>query len=552
VLITALVIVVVSKNTLTDGMGILSLRGLEYLAYAVEGSYNAIDGEFSYHDGSMYKGDVNLTPTEDTLDGFVDGENADVTLIWGNTRVATSVISEDGTRPVGTEINEDVYETLQRGENYETTGITIAGQNYFAVYVPLEDADGQVVGAIFAGRPSEKVSDYISEHMTKILIYAIILMILFAISDAFVARSIAQSVVRCSNAVRKISTGNLTHKVSQKSLRRHDEIGDMAHSIQDLIGEMRGIVGNLKKSSGMLMESGNSLDDMAGQSSAAADELSHAVEDISKGAVSQAEEIEIASKEIETMGSVIHSIVNNVGSLTDASKTMSSAGDASSETMQELSESNDRTTSAINRIGEQIRMTNASIEKIGAAATLITNIADQTSLLSLNASIESARAGEAGKGFAVVAGEIQKLAVQSDEAAAEIQQIIDSLLSESEQTMSAMKEVEALIVEQQEKLDDTKERFNEVSDGITVSREGTDMIRDNAGSCDSARVQVEDVITNLSAIAQQNAASAEQTTASMEELNAIINMLAQASGDLKKLAGNLNQEMAFFQLEEAS
>jgi methyl-accepting chemotaxis protein len=78
------------------------------------------------------------------------------------------------------------------------------------------------------------------------------------------------------------------------------------------------------------------------------------------------------------------------------------------------------------------------------------------------------------------------------------------------------------------------------------------MIRDNAGSCDSARVQVEDVITNLSAIAQQNAASAEQTTASMEELNAIINMLAQASGDLKKLAGNLNQEMSFFQLEEAS
>jgi methyl-accepting chemotaxis protein len=216
--------------------------------------------------------------------------------------------------------------------------------------------------------------------------------------------------------------------------------------------------------------------------------------------------------------------------------------------MQELSESNDRTTVAINRIGDQIRLTNASIEKIGAAATLITSIADQTSLLSLNASIESARAGEAGKGFAVVAGEIQKLAVQSDEAAAEIQQIIDTLLAESEQTMVVMKEAEELIAEQQEKLNDTKTRFNEVSDGINVSREDTNVIRTNASSCDNARAQVVDVIANLSAISQENAASAEETTASMEELNATINMLAEAAGNLKVLSEELNEEMNFFQL----
>ena len=133
-------------------------------------------------------------------------------------------------------------------------------------------------------------------------------------------------------------------------------------------------------------------------------------------------------------------------------------------------------------------------------------------------------------------------------SAAEIQQIIDTLLAESEKTMVVMKETEGLIAEQSKKLDDTQSRFSEVSDGINVSREGTDVIRDNASSCDSARAQVVDVISNLSAISEQNAASAEQTTASMEELNATINMLAEAAGSLKKLSVELNEDMDFFKI----
>ena len=346
----------------------------------------------------------------------------------------------------------------------------------------------------------------------------------------------------------EVADGRLNIDVDNCVLKRGDELGQMGSALENLIQKLRAIVGGLKQSSDTLYNSGNSLDEMAGQSSAAADEISRAVEDISKGAVSQAEEIETASQEIATMGEVIENIVSNVGNLANTSQNMTAAGDASTITMQELSDSNDRTTAAIARIGEQIRMTNASIEQIGAAATLITSIADQTSLLSLNASIESARAGEAGRGFAVVAGEIQKLAVQSDEAAAEIQQIIDTLLAESEQTMAVMQEAEELVAEQQQKLNDTKSRFHEVSDGISVSREGTNVIRGNASSCDRARAQVVDVISNLSAISQENAASAEETTASMEELNATINMLAEAAGSLKVLSEQLNEEMNFFQM----
>lgn len=548
-LVSVLLTVLYARNSMISGMQEEMIDGLVLLADAVKGSYETIDGDYRLgDDGCVYKGDANLTASPEALDSYTYNSDADTTLCWGKTRMVTSLQGEDGSRPVGTDIDDEVWETLQRGETYKTADIRIMDRDYYAVYLPLTNSDSTVVGTIFAGRPCESIALYINEKVNSLIALAAVLLVICLIGGYVTANGIAKALVAASHALAELAKGRLSVTVDQCVTKRTDEIGQMGAAAVSLIERLRDIVGNLKHSSDTLFQSGSSLDAMAGQCSTAADEISRAVEDISKGAISQAEEIETASMEITTMGEVIESIVSNVGSLTNTSQSMSAAGDASSVTMQELSESNDRTTEAIARIGEQIRMTNASIEKIGEAATLITSIADQTSLLSLNASIESARAGEAGKGFAVVAGEIQKLAVQSDEAAAEIQSIIDTLLREAEQTMAVMKETEGLVAEQQVKLNDTKQRFHEVGDGINVSREGTNVIRSNASSCDSARVQVVDVISNLSAISQENAASAQQTTASMQELNATINLFAEAAGNLKSLSEELNEGMNFFQM----
>lgn len=549
VIVTMLVIVIFSRNSMVDGMQEEAIDGLFLLGEAVRGSYESMDGEYSLgDDGCVYKGEENISYSEHALDVYTEGSDAELTLCWGKTRMVTSLQYEDGSKVIGTDISDEVWATVQKGEIYRTSHIEIEGNAYYGVYLPLDNQDGTVVGVLFAGRPSEDITEYINKKVAALTAISIIVLLICLVIGYLIANGIAKATVAAAKALFEVAEGRLNTDVDECVLKRKDELGQIGNALENLIQKLRTIVGDLKQSSNTLYDSGNSLDEMAGQSSAAADEISRAVEDISKGAVSQAEEIETASQEISTMGEVIESIVHNVRNLTDTSQTMTAAGDASTLTMQELSESNDRTTAAIARIGEQIRMTNASIEKIGAAATLITSIADQTSLLSLNASIESARAGEAGRGFAVVAGEIQKLAVQADEAAAEIQQIIDTLLTESEQTMAVMQEAEGLVAEQQLKLNDTKSRFHEVSDGISVSREGTSVIRGNASSCDHARAQVVDVISNLSAISQQNAASAEETTASMEELNATINMLAEAAGNLKVLSEQLNEEMNFFQM----
>ena len=97
-------------------------------------------------------------------------------------------------------------------------------------------------------------------------------------------------------------------------------------------------------------------------------------------------------------------------------------------------------------------------------------------------------------------------------------------------------------------LNATKDSFVDVSDGIAVSRQETSVIESNADSCNEARKQIDDVVTNLSAISQQNAASAQQTTASMEELSATIGTLADTANDLMKISEQLNMEVSFFKV----
>lgn len=548
--IISLVLMFYARYSLSSGLQTEALDGLKLLAQALKSSYTTMAGDWRLdEDLNLWKGEENLTAIMDEIDSYVEGSDADVTICYGKTRRITSLRdSSTGERILGTDISDEVWAAVQRGETYETTDIVINGLDYVAVYIPLEDASGKVIGVVFAGQPLTSVNEFISSKVLAFVGISVIMLIIMFVIGLISASSMTNAIVRAKNVVEVLASGDLGAKVEDRILTRSDEIGDMGRAVKSLKDKLNGIVGNLQKTAGTLFEAGNGLEEMARQCSNTTDDVSRAVEEISKGAVSQAEEIQNASNEIVAMGEVIEEIVENVNDLTEASDAMSRAGNESTDTMRNLSESNDRTSSAIGNIGNQIRLTDESIKQISMATELITSIASQTNLLSLNASIESARAGEAGRGFAVVATEIQKLAVQSNDAAVEIQQIIGNLMSESQKTMEEMREAEVLMREQQEKLNDTKEKFGEVSTGIDVSREGTQQIRVCADSCNSARASVIDVISNLSAISEENAASAEETTASMEELNATINLLSEEATKLKDISESLNEEMKFFKM----
>ena len=547
--VVAIVIFVMAANNQKAGLINEAIKSMEYVATSAKAGFELIDGKYSVDaNGDFWKGGANLTKQPDKIDAFIEGYDADITICYGKTRKVTSIIdNETGERIVNTDIADEVWNVVKTGKVYSTSDIKINGMKYVAVYVPIKE-DGDVVGIVFAGQPREYIDDYVSKSLMQFTVVAVVVMLVVSVIAVGVARTISKSLLSVKEAIIKMSDGHLNIELDSGAMARGDEIGDIGRAVQSLIDKLRNIVIELEKSAMALNETGDTLDEMAEQSSKAADDISCAVEDISKGAVSQAGDIQTASEEIANMGQLIEDIVLNVANLTENSAKMLSASNYSAITMDELGKSNDKTTDAIRKIDTQLENTNEAVSKIGEATMLITNITSQTSLLSLNASIESARAGEAGKGFAVVASEIQKLAAQSDEAAKEIQTIIDTLQAESAKTVEEMQQAMKLVDEQQTKLNDTKNGFEDVKKGINQSKADTETIKGSTYSCDSARAQINDVVSNLSAISEENAASAQETTASMEELNATINMMAGTARDLKELSNTLIKNMKFFKL----
>ncbi|MDE6923745.1 MAG: methyl-accepting chemotaxis protein, partial [Acetatifactor sp.] len=367
-LIIAAGLTLFARSSLVDGLETQALEGLNMLANATMAGYNNMDGDYRFENETFYKGETNLTAEMEELDNYVSNSEAAVTVCFGPTRVMTTLTdASTGQRIVGTNVSDAVWETVQRGEVYTTTHITINNADYAACYVPLQNPDGTVVGIVFAGKPRAEIDEYIDMKVSHILALAVILSVLFAGMGYFLASRIANCLIRTKGALENLATGDLNTNVDPSILRRRDELGAMGDALNNLIAKLKNIVGNLLNSANELNEAGESMDQMASQCSDATDEISRAVDEISRGAVSQAEEIENASGQIVSMGNQIESIVECVGRQSTVSTTMSNAGTASMRTMHELSDSNDKTVAALNSIAQQIQLTNESVQKIGAA-----------------------------------------------------------------------------------------------------------------------------------------------------------------------------------------
>ena len=407
---------------------------------------------------------------------------------------------------------------------------------------------GDIAGE-YAEYKNTELQNEIKKTLSLSVVVAVIATVLCVIYGVTTALKIAKATNNIKDTISKLSQGDLTTDVDEKILKRGDEIGDMARGTDGFIKTLREIVGRIQKSATSVLSSGDDLESMASQSSQTADDIAHAVDDVSKGAVSQAEDIENATMRVNEMGTIIETIVDNVAALNGTSADMQDAGNQAAAIMQELSESNNKTVEAVMGVARNVEATDESVQKIQDAVQLISNVASQTNLLSLNASIEAARAGEAGRGFAVVASEIQTLSEESNSSAQRISEIVKGLSDDSKASMSMMEEVKRRLSEQSEKLEQTMQTFQNVTGGIVTSREGAQNINEEAQDCDRSRNGVVDIISNLSAISEENAASTQQTTASMQELNATIALLAESAKNLKGLAEGMNEACEFFKLD---
>ena len=548
--VAAVILNIYSVNTMRSEMEKESLDGLENVAMTISANLEKIDpGDFHVEIGVLKKGDAAIGESEDFLDSFVEGKDVALTIFYGDVRYLTTIKDAGGSRVVGTTCTEEVrVNVLDQGKHFTATDVVINGEPYYAAYVPIIADDGSVDGMVFAGEKSAEVNAMIAQKSVTQSVITILMCALGAIISIFFTRAMIRPINAVRGNLEQMAQGDMNIVMQPAALKRKDEVGDMARALDSTIAELRNVIGEIGKIAADLLVAGDELEATSAQTSNTADEISRAIEDVSKGAIAQAEDIEVATAKVSEMGEGITMIAESVGNLNRSADSMMDADDASEEIIKDLARSNDRTTQAIRDVSSKVNATDESVGKIQEAVTLIASIASETNLLSLNASIEAARAGEAGRGFAVVASEIKKLAEESNASADRIAQIIQQLSADSRATVAVMQEMEEIVAQQQEKLDETRAKFSEVSEGIRVTIEEADLIRANTDTCNGSRAQVVDVIQNLSAISEENAASTEETTAAMQELNATVNLVAQSAKNLQKVATELEQNIRFFRL----
>lgn len=376
-----------------------------------------------------------------------------------------------------------------------------------------------------------------------------VIMLVIAVGAAILVGSrISTPIERLEKSLEQIADGNLTFQVDTKYMGRGDEIGKISRALKSVHSSLNSMVGSINSLAVKLGEDNKSFGSYFDTLAENIASINQAVEDIAQGAASQASDTETVSRQVKELEYVIDKENSSVVQLEQAVTSMTDYSGSAVDNIEKLSDISGKTNLAIEFVNAQTQETNSSVENIQRAIEVITNIAEQTSLLSLNASIEAARAGEQGKGFAVVAEEIRKLADESNKSASEINEAVVKLISNSGLSVEKMEDVSQNVQEQTICLKDTREAFENLYKEIKSVEEVSGSISMQTEKLSELKTAVSDSINSLASVVEENAASAEETSASTNLLNEGIYGSKKNLEELAELNTSLNEEIGRFNI----
>ena len=515
-------------------------------------AYNQHSGSYLRADnGDVWKGGYNISKSESLLDNIKEESGMDVTFFYGNERIMTSAKDRDGHRILGSPAGEKIVEkVLKGGENYFSSSVSLDGTLNYGYYIPVyqKGTDSEPIGMIFAGVDKQAKDNTINGIILMVLFSVIFVMAACIVIAVIMSVSITRSLQKGISKVQKVADGELGSPIEEKLLKRNDEVGDLAKAIDTLQKALQNIVSKIAQSTDNIKMAANELGVTAKDTNYTMKQVEDAVSSISENITEQAKSTKTTTDNIVLMGDQIGRTSEEVGLLNQNADVMRKSSEQASYTIQQLRQINDKVKESINTITRQTNLTNESAQKIQAAIGIISSIAEETNLLSLNASIEAARAGESGRGFAVVASQIQKLAEQSNSSSCEIEEITNTLISNSDEAVEIMRQVHEIIDSQSQNMSDTEKIVSEVMDGINTSLEKIEKIEYATEQLESSRNRIVETVEGLSDIAEQNAASTEETFAQTSQVSNTFEQIEAKADQLKQIADELSDIMQHFQL----
>jgi methyl-accepting chemotaxis protein len=380
------------------------------------------------------------------------------------------------------------------------------------------------------------LANRINNIIIGLVVVSIILSSLFIM---LFANKFTNPLLKISEQLNIISSGDFSVKLDNKLMDRNDEIGVLGNGINQMQDDLKNLASQIKGSSDTLSSTFDNVVKMTEENKNTISEISRAINEVAISADDEAREIEEGASNVQDLSESINLVSDKIQHIKQLAIKSNRNNDVGLDTINTLIEKSKEVQSSVTHVNTMVLEMDKMAEEIGVITDTIANISEQTNLLALNAAIEAARAGAEGRGFAVVAEEVRKLAEQSNASTQTIKDIIDKIQVQSKTALEGITQAREITSEQDASVAMTQSSFQEISSSIEELSEEVNGVETYNEDMNMKKNKLLDMITNLSALSEETAASTEEVAASSEEQNAsmesILNYVINLNSTVEEL-----------------
>ncbi len=415
------------------------------------------------------------------------------------------------------------------------------GKDYLFIYSRFEGMPGVICSLI----PKSTILNEVRGIKTLSMVFVTLACIVALGIVIIITKVITDTIKSLNQPISQAAKGDLTVKFNTN---RKDEFNTLTKGISDMITNMSNLIGEVQGVGGTVNNSAKHLSFTSRELLEATRGISATIDDISGGIIHQAEDAEHCLSQMSGLAGQINQLYDNTNEnekIADYTRMITADG---IHIIEELNDKSKATSEITQDVILKIQEFETQSKKIESFVNVINEIASQTNLLSLNASIEAARAGDAGRGFAVVAEEIRKLADQSMNAANQIKKTVADIALKNRETVATAEKAEEIVESQTGALNKTIDVFNNISNHVNDLAKNFKDILLRINNIETVKEETLNSIQNISAVTQQTAASSEEMNATALIQTESVERLRESAIVLEKDAIKLEEAIKIFKI----
>lgn len=522
-----MLIVLIPMTILCVGISLIASNfAEEALIRANEVQLRLAVGGYMTADESVYNDNVNV---------YVN-QGVDITIFEGDTRIASSIAGS-----VGTKASDAVKaEVLDKHQDYFSTNVDVNGQKYFGYYMPTE------TGMVFAGKPQADVQSVVNQLQTAIVLMGVAFLLVAGAIVYIIVSRVCKTILSVSDTVNQVANGDLTG--STVPIKGHDEVAKMDGFVKKMLKNLNGVVSNINVVGGNVTGAAENLKDTASSTLMASREIAKAIEEVAAGSTQMSQVVSDVNSSVTQVQAGSGDIQRAIVNIVECSERMTVNCNSMKEKIESVNVSSENMTDSVKSIADKIKATNDVIAQMVDIVKSIDEIASQTKLLSLNASIEASRAGESGRGFSVVAGSIRDLSEKTSEDLSSIKAIIEDITADFKECAESIEEVVVNNDSNIKGIADVIRSFESVNEDIVeTSRRVEEIdraIENTVREIEHISMEVE----KLEETSESNAAATEEVNAAVEELTALMHDVESNAVSMTDQAESLSKSIGSFKV----